>query len=201
MAAGRRRFTSRRADRAVQFLFAVRGRGVMLTLQTHHEEVRVSTTARLAAFPALLLIVIVVAATPVFSAAAADQPAPSAAGPTAPTTGPATAPAAVRKISIDEFDRMRKEKGVVVLDVRTPREYAEGHVAGAINLPVTGQGSEHFNDEVAKLDRGTTYLVHCARGVRSANAVNRMAKLGFIHLNDFTGGMDLWKKEGKPVEK
>jgi phage shock protein E len=162
----------------------------------------VSTTARSAAFPALLLIVIVVAATPICSAAAtADQPAPGPASPTAPTTGPTTAPAAVRKISIDEFDRMRKEKGVVVLDVRTPREYAEGHVAGAINLPVTGQGSEHFNDEVAKLDRGTTYLVHCARGVRSANAVNRMSKLGFTHLNDFTGGMDLWKKEGKPVEK
>jgi rhodanese-related sulfurtransferase len=121
--------------------------------------------------------------------------------PKAPTTGPATAPAGVRKISIDEFDRMRKEKGVVVLDVRTPREYAEGHVAGAINLPVTGQGSEHFNDEVAKLDRGTTYLVHCARGVRSANAINRMSKLGFTHLNDFTGGMEQWKKEGKPVEK
>jgi len=175
----------------------------MLTLQTHHEEVRVFTTAaRLAAFTALLLIVIILAATPVFSAtAAAEQPAPGPASPTAPTTGPTTAPAAVRKISIDEFDRMRKEKGVVILDVRTPREYAEGHVAGAINLPVTGQGSEHFNDEVAKLDKSTTYLVHCARGVRSANAVNRMSKLGFTHLNDFTGGMDLWKKEGKPVEK
>ena len=154
-----------------------------------------SRKAPLIAIPVLLLVALA-AVCP-----AEEKPAPGPEGAKAPTTGPATAPAGARKISIDEFDRMRKEKGVVVLDVRTPREYAEGHVAGAVNLPVTGQGSEHFNDEVAKLDRNKTYLVHCARGVRSANAVNRMSKLGFTHLNDFTGGMDLWKKEGKPVEK
>jgi phage shock protein E len=155
----------------------------------------VSKTAPLIAFPALLLVALTAACW------AEEKPAAGSNGPKAPTTGSATAPAGVRKISIDEFDRMRKERGVVVLDVRTPREYAEGHVAGAVNLPVTGQGSEHFNDEVAKLDKDKTYLVHCARGVRSANAVNRMSKLGFTHLNDFTGGMEQWKKEGKPVEK
>ena len=159
------------------------------------EEARMFKIARLVALPALILPAFATALCP-----AADKPGPAdRAG--APTTAPATAPAAARKISIDEFDRLRKEPGVVVLDVRTPREYAEGHVAGAVNLPVTGQGSEHFNDEVAKLDRDKTYLVHCARGVRSANAVNRMAKLGFVHLNDFAGGMEQWKKEGKPVEK
>jgi rhodanese-related sulfurtransferase len=155
----------------------------------------VSKIARFIAFPALLLVVTAAACW------ADEKPAPGSDGAKAPTTAPATAPAGVRKISIDEFDRMRNDKGVVVLDVRTPREYAEGHVAGAVNLPVTGAGSEHFTDEVVKLDRGTTYLVHCARGVRSANAVNRMAKLGFTHLNDFSGGMDQWKKEGKPIEK
>src|SRR4051812_7632719 len=167
----------------------------MLVSSILDQEALVSKTAPSIAFPALLLVAITAACW------AEEKSAPGSAGVKSPATGPATAPSGARKISIDEFDRMRQEKGVVVLDVRTPREYAEGHVAGAINLPVTGAGSEHFNDEVAKLDKGKTYLVHCARGVRSANAVNRMTKLGFPHLNDFTGGMDQWKKEGKPVEK
>ena len=114
----------------------------------------------------------------------------------------ATAPAAgVRTISIDEFDRLRKESGVVVLDVRTPGEFAAGHVAGAVNLSVASEGSEHFDDEIAKLDRDKTYLVYCARGNRSAIAAQRMSKLGFTHLNDFSGGMQQWMKEGKAVEK
>jgi rhodanese-related sulfurtransferase len=133
---------------------------------------------------------------------AADEPAPRSDAGRSPATAPATAPAAgVRKISIDEFDRMRKEPGVVVLDVRTPREFAEGHVAGVVNLSVAREGSEHFDDEVAKLDRDKTYLVYCARGNRSAVAVDRMSKLGFTHLNDFSGGMQQWMKEGKPVER
>jgi rhodanese-related sulfurtransferase len=90
---------------------------------------------------------------------------------------------------------------VVVLDVRTPGEFAEGHVAGAVNLSVAREGSEHFDDEVAKLDRGKTYLVYCARGNRSAVAASRMSKLGFTHLSDFSGGIEQWRKEGKPVEK
>jgi rhodanese-related sulfurtransferase len=131
-----------------------------------------------------------------------DEPAPHSDAGRSLATAPATSPAAdVRKISIDEFDRMRKEPGVVVLDVRTPREFAEGHVAGAVNLSVAREGSEHFDDEVAKLDRDKIYLLYCARGNRSAIAVDLMSKMGFTHLNDFSGGMQQWMKEGKPVEK
>jgi rhodanese-related sulfurtransferase len=147
-------------------------------------------------FIVLLALVITVFVTAICRAA--DEPATrSDAG-----RSPATAPAAdVRKISIDEFDRLRNQSGVVVLDVRTPGEFAEGHVAGAVNLSVAREGSERFDDEVAKLDRDKTYLVYCARGNRSALAANRMSKLGFTHLNDFSGGMQQWLKEGKPVEK
>ena len=115
------------------------------------------------------------------------------------TTSPTTAPA--RKITMEEFDRMRKEKDVVVLDVRTPREFAEGRVAGAVNATVTGVPLKQFDEQVGKLDKNKTYLVHCARGVRSANAVDRMQKLGFKHLLDYSGGMDEWRRAGKPVEK
>jgi rhodanese-related sulfurtransferase len=125
--------------------------------------------------------------------------APAAAEEAAPATRPTTAPS--RKITLEEFERARGGKDVVVLDVRSPREYAEGHVAGAVNIPVSGVPLKQFDESVGKLDKEKTYLVHCARGVRSANAVSRMEKLGFKHLLDFSGGMAEWQKAGKPVEK
>jgi rhodanese-related sulfurtransferase len=126
-------------------------------------------------------------------------PVPGAAEPKAPATRPTSAPS--RKITMEEFDRMRKEKDAVVLDVRSPREFGEGHVAGAVNVPVSGVPLKQFDEQVGKLDKDKTYLVHCARGVRSANAAARMEKLGFRRLLDYSGGMDEWRRAGKPVEK
>jgi rhodanese-related sulfurtransferase len=115
------------------------------------------------------------------------------------STRPTTAPA--RKVTLEEFDRMRKEKDAVVLDVRTAKEFGEGHVAGAVNVSVAGVPLKQFDEQVGKLDKDKTYLVHCARGVRSAAAVSRMQRLGFKNLLDYSGGMDEWRKAGKPLEK
>jgi rhodanese-related sulfurtransferase len=51
------------------------------------------------------------------------------------------------------------------------------------------------------LDKTNTYLVHCARGVRTARATKMMSPMGFDNLFDFHGGFDQWKQSGKPVEK
>ena len=138
----------------------------------------------------ILLLTLLVASVPTGPVAATGKAAS-----TRPTTGPS------RKITMEEFDRMRKEKDVVVLDVRTPGEFGEGHVAGAVNLSIAGVPLKQFDEQVGKLDKDKTYLVHCARGVRSAAAVSRMQKLGFQHLLDYSGGMDEWRKAGKPLEK
>ena len=135
----------------------------------------------------LLAALILCAATSALSAAESV--------PSRPTTAP------TRKITMEQFDRMRKEKDVVVLDVRTPREFGDGHVPGAVNLSLAGVPLKQFDEQVGRLDKGKTYLVHCARGVRSAAAVSRMQKLGFKHLLDYSGGMDEWRKAGKPLEK
>ena len=124
---------------------------------------------------------------------------PDASGNNSPATRPTTAPSG--KVTLQQFDRLRNEKHVVVLDVRTPREFAEGHVAGAVNVSVTGVPLKQFDETVGKLDKDKTYLVHCARGVRSATAVTRMEKLGFKNLLDYSGGMDEWRKAGKPLVK
>ena len=57
---------------------------------------------------------------------------------------------------------LEKEKEVVVLDVRTPDEFAGGHLAGARNVDFQGK---EFEATLAKLDRQKTYLVHCAAGL------------------------------------
>ena len=104
----------------------------------------------------------------------------------------------VQKIDVDQFDQKRKEKDAVVLDVRTPQEYAEGHVPGAVNLDIH---DPQFNQKLAKLDKSKTYLVHCAKGVRSEKAVKKMSTMGFLNLFDFHGGFTAWENAHKPIEK
>ena len=68
-----------------------------------------------------------------------------------------------------------KAEGAAVIDVRTPEEYAEGHVEGATNIDVQ---ATDFDDRVAELDRDTTYVVYCRSGNRSAAAAERMREAG-----------------------
>lgn len=110
---------------------------------------------------------------------------------------PADKPA-VQKIDLDQFDQKRQEKDTVVLDVRTPKEYADGHVPGAVNIDIH---DPQFDQKVAALDKSNTYLVHCAKGVRSAAATKKMAAMGFANLFDFHGGFTAWENAHKPIEK
>jgi rhodanese-related sulfurtransferase len=115
---------------------------------------------------------------------------------------PATKPtAAAKKVSVEEFDKARKEKGAVVLDVRSPEEFAAGHVPDAVNVPVTGKGSGTFEKTVGAIDKSKQVLVHCRSGVRSAKAVEKMSAMGFEHLVEMPGGWVAWNEAGKPIEK
>jgi phage shock protein E len=105
---------------------------------------------------------------------------------------------AVQKIDVHEFEQKRKEPDAVVLDVRTPHEYAAGHVPGAVNLDLH---DPRFQEKAAALDKSKTYLVHCAMGVRSEAAARKMAALGFPRLFDFHGGFKAWQNAHKPIEK
>lgn len=105
---------------------------------------------------------------------------------------------AIQKIDVDQFDQKRQEKDTVVLDVRTPKEYAEGHVPGAMNIDIH---DPKFDQRIESLDKSKTYLVHCAKGVRSAAATKKMAGMGFLNLFDFHGGFTAWENAHKPIEK
>lgn len=116
---------------------------------------------------------------------------------TAPTTAPSTQPAGVEKIDVERFDALRAEPGQVVLDVRTPGEYAQGHVPGAINVPM----GKTFDEAIAAHDKSKPYLVYCHSGKRSFLATKRMQELGFAHLLNFRGGIAAWEEANKPMVK
>jgi rhodanese-related sulfurtransferase len=113
-------------------------------------------------------------------------------------TQPATRPLVRQDVGVDEFETLWRGKKYVVLDVRTPSEFSAGHLAGAVNLDVKGPD---FDKKVAELDKQQVYLVHCASGVRSLTACDRMTKLKFEHLYNLQGGFKAWERAGKPVEK
>ena len=116
----------------------------------------------------------------------------------APTTTPASAPATVQTVNADEFERLSKLPEHPVLDVRTPAEFAAGHLPGAINLDWK---AKDFAEKVAALDKSKTYMVHCAVGGRSRSACEKMIKLSFPNVYNLEGGIMAWQRAGKKVEK
>jgi len=110
---------------------------------------------------------------------------------------PSTAKA-YKDASVDQFDKLRSNTNAVVVDVRTPEEFASGHIPGATNIDIN---SLDFDKKVARLDKSKTYLVNCTSGGRSARACGKLSKLEFPNCYNLVGGIHAWEKAGKPVEK
>lgn len=97
----------------------------------------------------------------------------------------------VRKdISVTEaHDWLKSDNAPILIDVRTPKEYAEGHIAGSTMIDYQDAS---FDDEIAKLDKDQTYLIYCRSGGRSGNAVHKMIGLGFTDVTNMEGGYNAW---------
>lgn len=123
-------------------------------------------------------------ALPLLVSACSSGEDPTVAAPTSPAAaGPAVA-AGVRTVSaVDALALVRR--GAVVLDVRTPAEFAEGHLQGARNASL----ADGFEQAVTVLPRTGSYVVYCRSGNRSAQAAAVMARLGFTDVAD-AGGLD-----------
>jgi len=85
---------------------------------------------------------------------------------------------------------------VAIVDVRTPAEFADGHIERAELIDFE---SADFRDRIVELDRTVTYFVYCRSGNRSAQATAIMAELGFRHVFELDGGMIAWQAAGAPV--
>lgn len=107
-------------------------------------------------------------------------------------TSPESSSSGYRTITMDEaVAMMRDENNYIILDVRRPDEYAEGHIPGAINVP----NEEIGTVEIAELpDKAQLILVYCRSGRRSKEAAEKLVKLGYTSIVEFGGILD-WKGE------
>lgn len=120
-----------------------------------------------------------------------DEPSPPPPSQSADKSSP-------KLIDVADAERLIASKQVVILDVRTPEEFAAGHIASATNLNFY---AEDFPAKLQQLDKNQNYLVHCAVGGRSAKASAAMTSLGFKSVYDLEGGMKAWEKAARPIEK
>jgi rhodanese-related sulfurtransferase len=92
-------------------------------------------------------------------------------------------------------DQFRPE--AVIIDVRTPEEFEAGSLPNSLNIDFK---NEAFMDNIRLLDKGKTYLVYCASGVRSGKALEQMKAEGFQHVYALEGGLEAWKQAGLPMD-
>lgn len=110
------------------------------------------------------------------------------------------AKAAYRRVSAEEAQQiMKNESGYQIVDVRTPEEYASGHIPNAICIPNESIGKE----PPAELsDKKQLLLIYCRSGRRSKEASNKLVELGYENVVDFGGIID-WpgEKTTEPPKK
>ncbi len=92
--------------------------------------------------------------------------------------------------------RNASDPAYVILDVRTPAEFAGGTLPGAVNIDAEKPGWE---TALAGLDKEKNYFVYCQTGNRSSAATEKMHALGFKHVYEIEGGITAWQQDGLPV--
>jgi rhodanese-related sulfurtransferase len=107
--------------------------------------------------------------------------------------GCSTTTTGATNMNVSEFSKKITESGVVILDVRTPGEFAEGYIEGAQNIDFQ---SGNFENEIAALDKNVTYAVYCRSGNRSGQAAKIMHDAGFHDVYNLDGGVIDWTSEG-----
>jgi phage shock protein E len=91
---------------------------------------------------------------------------------------------------------LASQPDVVIVDVRTPAEYAEGHLDGALLIDIP---SPDFTTKIDALDRDATYFVYCRSANRSAVATAMMLEMGFTNVYELGAGIRAWQAAGFPV--
>jgi len=119
----------------------------------------------------------------------------SACSPSAPTSS-STTPATGAHLAASSFSTAIRVPGTIVLDVRTPAQYASGHLPAAQNINIEGTD---FATRITALDKDATYAVYSHSGNRSGAALEQMTAAGFTHVYDLAGGTGAWQSMGRPI--
>jgi phage shock protein E len=104
----------------------------------------------------------------------------------------------VTDLSPMQFADKIKSSNIQILDVRTPAEFAEGHISNAMNIDFE---SGNFKDQISNLDKNKTYALYCRSGRRSGLASQEMANMGFKSLLNMSGGTIDWTAAGLDLVK
>ena len=105
---------------------------------------------------------------------------------------------AYEETDVEGFSQLSTQSNVLVVDVRTPEEYAEGHIPGAILIDV--KKDDFKATALQLLDKSKTIAVYCRSGRRSAQAANVLTTEGFKAVN-LKGGILAWKSANKPTDQ
>lgn len=93
-----------------------------------------------------------------------------------------------------------KEKSVnqTIIDIRTPQEFSQGHIEGAVNI---NYYDSNFMDQIAKFDKNKPIFIYCRSGNRTESASKKAADFGFTQINDLEGGILYWIKNNHEIVK
>ena len=100
-----------------------------------------------------------------------------------------SAASAFQNLTPAQFAEGLRQSGAVLLDVRRPEEFAQGHLPDALNIEVT---APDFVQRVTNLDKNAPTYVYCRSGARSASAAGQLSKAGFAHVSNLLGGVLDW---------
>lgn len=116
----------------------------------------------------------------------------------ATTSDTTVEPAAdVRVVPAEEAQQLlASDPQPVLIDVRTPEEFAAGHLAGAVLVDFN---APDFRDQISAYPRDVSYVIYCRSGNRSAGARAIMTELGFADVADIDGGIVAWTQAGLPI--
>jgi phage shock protein E len=124
--------------------------------------------------------------------AAACSAAPAAA-PTQPAAQSQNLPA---DIDVATAASLRGRSDVVMFDVRSPEEYAQGHIPGITLIPL-----DQLPNRLAEVPKDKTVVVTCRSGNRSNQAAQLLQQKGYTNVHNMLGGITAWEQAGYPVEK
>lgn len=96
----------------------------------------------------------------------------------------------IKVIEPAKFEKQIQQEDIQLVDVRTPKEYEEGHIEGALNIDFLG---DEFLQQFSNLDKDKPVYLYCRSGNRSAKASEMLKKEGFEHIIDLEGGYKAWK--------
>jgi len=102
------------------------------------------------------------------------------------------------KPAFEFIQKNRRNSNFVVLDIRTPQEFQDGHIEGAINIDYR---SPTFGTDLDRLEKTKTYFVYCRIGRRSGDAIGIMIRKGFTSIYRTPGDIVAWRAAGLPLVK